>query len=523
MIPTDIDQTPSQPFKGFDWSVHENVIKLIDALFDGYKIWYKNTGENRRIRDPEKIKQHLTHFALEAYRTHHTMPTLLMGVHLGNRYYSEGNGERYHPSHLSYRVVRNATSFLYDNGYLEMPFGKSGWEPKAKDRKTTRYRATTKLMALCDEYGVNQFMISVYPKEPEIIILRKKKKKGQSSGDMEEYADTPFTIEARKNLKKINDFISSHLLNLDITDQQHSELMQRLGRRDEKARDSFIDFTKTYLKRIFNNSSFEEGGRLYGGWWQQIPGDQRIFITINSKKTVQLDYSGMHFAIMYADMGMNCPMEDPYALKGYSEHLRKDIKTAFNIIINCSTKQMAIATINGRIKKGKLSSELGSGEKLLLAFADTHPLIKDKIASGDGIKGQFIDSQVAEKVLLKGLDMDLCILPIHDGFITTAGDQYILERLMDEAFDEVTGYKATNKPETFQLSVLEKKGTNNPYFITRSNGSIERDGVIEGKATSFSEALSSGTAIWDKVKEDTHLRKIKNSREKEWRKAKQSL
>ena len=222
---------------------------------------------------------------------------------------------------------------------------------------------------------------------------------------------------------------------------------------------------------------------------------------------------------MYAQIGMNTPMGDPYALKGYGEHLRKDIKTAFNIIINCSSKVMAIATINGRIKKGKLSSELESGEKLLQAFAVTHPLIKDKIASGDGVKGQFIDSQVAEKVLLKGIDLNLCILPIHDGFITTTGDQFVLERLMDKAFEEVTGYKATNKPETFELSILKKKGTNKPYFITRADGSIERDGVIQGKGTSFSEPLSSGKVIWDRLKEDTDLRRIKNEREKEWKKA----
>jgi hypothetical protein len=51
--------------------------------------------------------------------------------------------------------------------------------------------------------------------------------------------------------------------------------------------------------------------RFYGGWWQLIPGDYRVFITINSNWTVQLDYSGMHFAIMYAALDMDIPMEPP--------------------------------------------------------------------------------------------------------------------------------------------------------------------------------------------------------------------
>jgi hypothetical protein len=80
--------------------------------------------------------------------------------------------------------------------------------------------------------------------------------------------------------------------------------------------------------------------------------DYRLFITINGERTVQLDYSGMHFAIMCAQIGMDTPMSDTYALKDYESHLRGDIKTAFNIIINCSTREMAIAAIDHRILPG---------------------------------------------------------------------------------------------------------------------------------------------------------------------------
>ena len=142
MTTEDIDKTPSRPFGGFDWSEHENVVKLIDALFAEYVIWYKKGGETRRIREPQKIKQHLTHFVLEAQRTHRALPALTMGVHLGNRYYTEGKDTRYHPGHLSYRMVKNVTDFLSDCGYLEMPFGKSGWQADVRLRRTTRYRAT---------------------------------------------------------------------------------------------------------------------------------------------------------------------------------------------------------------------------------------------------------------------------------------------------------------------------------------------------------------------------------------------
>ena len=190
-------------------------------------------------------------------------------------------------------------------------------------------------------------------RNPEVIILRARKKHGKSQGDTIDYVDTPFTRTARRNLERINDFISGHMINLDLTDDQELALLRRLRGRD----DGYIDFTKTRLVRIFNNGSFEEGGRFYGGWWQQIPGDYRTFMTINGKRTVQLDYSGMHFSIMYAQLGMDTPMEDPYALEGYDAGLRGHIKKAFNIIINCANvlRQSAASTAASRTENSPRS------------------------------------------------------------------------------------------------------------------------------------------------------------------------
>ena len=41
-----------------------------------------------------------------------------------------------------------------------------------------------------------------------------------------------------------------------------------------------IDVTQKRLRRIFNNGSFQQGGRFYGGWWQNIPKlcDNKTFI-----------------------------------------------------------------------------------------------------------------------------------------------------------------------------------------------------------------------------------------------------
>jgi len=478
-----IDNFPSRAFKGFDWSENSKVAVFIHGLFAEYTVWYKQGESKKRIRDSTKIQQHLTHFVLEAYRTFKASPDYLIGIHLGNSYYNSKT--RYKPNHLSFRIVINVTQFLTAAGYLERPLGNSGWAPNKEDRRTTRFQATPKLIEAMDKHGINRFMIVPFPEAPPETIILRKAKKAQQSGVMEDYCETPFTLQARRSLDTINRFIAKHCINLDISNNQEVALQHN---------DRYIDFTKTSLKRIFNNSSFEEGGRFYGGWWQQIPSDYRLFITINSKRTVQLDYSGMYFAIMYAAMNESMPMEDPYALQGYSSHLRGDIKTASNIIINCRTPNEAINTIDSRIASGKLSTELGTGQKLLERFTQTHPLIKDKIASGDGVRGQFIDSQIAEKVLLKGISLNLCILPIHDGFITTKGDQHLLLSIMKKSFREVTDAATMIKPESFNLSVLDNdKGDD--YWITRLDNTQQFNGPLEGKAIAYAQAISK-ESLW---------------------------
>jgi hypothetical protein len=133
-----IDSLPSRPFKGFDWSEHAAASRLIDELSGEYEAWYRGTGTRKRLRGPEKIKQHLTHFVLEAYRTHRALPEMAMSVHLGDGYYNQ-HGDRYHPNHLAYRIIVHVTDFLVAAGYLKMPSGKGEWHPVSRVNYFVRF------------------------------------------------------------------------------------------------------------------------------------------------------------------------------------------------------------------------------------------------------------------------------------------------------------------------------------------------------------------------------------------------
>ena len=271
MNPEDIDDLPSRPFKGFDCSEHESVTRLIETIYGEYAAWYMGQKPNGRLSNPGKVKDHLKHFVLEAYRTHRAMPGLLLGIYRSNLYYNKSDPDRYHPKHLSYRIVNNVMNYLIDVEHIEM-LSKGIWHRDPNKRRTGRYRATDRLIDLCKEHSVNRYMITRC-KDPEIIIMhaKRKRRKGKKlPPESIEYQDNHFTKQARKNLEKINEFISGYNINLNITDDQEEVLLQRMQNREEEDRDKFLDFTKTHLRRIFNNDCFKQGGRFYGGWWEEI-------------------------------------------------------------------------------------------------------------------------------------------------------------------------------------------------------------------------------------------------------------
>ena len=241
------------------------------------------------------------------------------------------------------------------------------------------------------------------------------------------------------------------IINLDLTDDQELALLRRLRGRDDPVT---FDFTKTRLVRIFNNGSFEEGGRFYGGWWQQYPGGLPYIIDHQWKTYSPIGLFRDALLDHVRPAGNGHPDGRPLCTGGLRCRSPWTHQEGFQHHHQLRHRSQAIGSIDGRIKNGKLSSELLSGERLIQAFIETHPLIRDKIASGEGVRGQFVDSQVAERILLRGIDIGLCILPIHDGFITTTGDEFVLERLMNDAFREITGCTAMLKPESFDLSVL---------------------------------------------------------------------
>src|SRR5262249_37427882 len=132
-------------------------------------------------------------------------------------------------------------------------------------------------------------------------------------GDPIDYVESDLTRGMRERLNRWNDFAeANHWIDLLVPDTTLERPLQgdRVERVEddpfgERARDRplYVDFRKIRLHRVFNNT-LDEGGRFYGGWWQNIPSKYRRFITINGVPTRELDYSNLHAAMLYAREGL---------------------------------------------------------------------------------------------------------------------------------------------------------------------------------------------------------------------------
>lgn len=68
-----------------------------------------------------------------------------------------------------------------------------------------------------------------------------------------------------------------------------------------------------------------------------------------------------------------------------------------------------------------------------------------------GLKAQYIDSQIAEAVVLELLKEDIVVLPVHDSFIVPAGYQSALEASINYHFNQPTGSSSIVEAEQLRL------------------------------------------------------------------------
>lgn len=201
--------------------------------------------------------------------------------------------------------------------------------------------------------------------------------------------------------------------------------------------------SRTHLFRQFNNGTFDEGGRLYGGWWISVPKDLRTRITINGQPTVELDFSGCAVRMLYHLRGLECP-DDPYRLEKIAAfEARKDVPADH---YREAVKALTQARINGTNRDKDMMCSLPDGlsfaphfkrDEVTRMIEAKHEAIADDFGSGAGIRLQRLDSDLALSIISGLMEDGIVALPIHDSFIVQATHKDRLFQAMNDRYKEM--------------------------------------------------------------------------------------
>lgn len=339
----------------------------------------------------------------------------------------------YSSSKYDYRVVKRIYEKLTQLNWINSEKGQEG-------KGYTRIWATGKLSLHFDTIGFQWFKQLLIPKEDLIILRDYESESSKKKIDVSLPENDSDVDLFRDSLFKYNQFLTKHCVALDLENEQLISLASEMAEKaNETTRNSIwlIDFSRIQLTRIFARGSLKKGGRFYRGWWQSLPSKYRPHITIDGYKTCEVDYSGIAIYIMYAERNIQFPHDrDPYDIglenwQGNNDPRRKLIKRFFNARINDETGRFNLPSTE--------LEQLGISRcELLEKILEVHEPIADKLTTGAGLETQFIDSQIASKVMDLMVDSYIVVLPIHDSFIVRLGYENELKEAMLQAFKELT-------------------------------------------------------------------------------------
>jgi hypothetical protein len=333
------------------------------------------------------------------------------------------------------------TDAMCEAGLITINTGEQGTAPT--------YEATEALLFAALDFGVTEASLTHCITRERLVRMYETNRDGPYAA----FDPNDETECWTAKLEAFNGFLDQQDIALDLSFAEQARVVGCLNYKRDRdlPRYHTPDLSRTHLFRQFNNGTFDEGGRLYGGWWISIPKHLRSRMTINGNQTVELDYSGSAIRMLYNLHGIDCP-DDPYCLKEIAaleveqglpaDHYREAVKA------------LTQARINGTNREKDMMCSLPDG----LSFAPhfkrdavtrmieaKHEAIADDFGSGAGIRLQRLDSDLALSIITGLMEEGIVALPIHDSFIVEAIHKDRLFEEMNDKYKERFGFNPVIK------------------------------------------------------------------------------
>jgi hypothetical protein len=399
----------------------------------------KHMLEELCMKGTKKEFNHVTVVLLNLYYAYCLDPSMWVLYSRDRNDYNEG--KRYNKLFIKYDIlIRTVDGLLaleyieHINGFNDRRPGGQSFGPKMK--------ATRKLIELIEGvHGVQFKMIGKFAPD-ELVILR------NADGKDIDYAnDNPTVKGMLPILVAYNELLSNTYIDIhfEVSDIQHKIDAKRAktNKTTGTPKDYYLSINLTYkrVRRIFNNSTFNQGGRFYGGWWQNIPSELREKIIIGRDYTVEIDYSGQHIYLLYALKGINFAdlEKEPYVYPKDDDpdNCRPILKVLLLAAINSKSEAQCIKAIQYEINmhRSNFPEEQPDLKQLYQMFKEYHADIADMFCSSKlGLRLQRLDSCIAEYVVHRMTSEGIPVLVVHDSFICSKHEETYLHDVMMEAY-----------------------------------------------------------------------------------------
>ena len=540
---TNRDLDFSRPFDVHTWSKHPHVNRFVNTIHDQYDLAESNIG-----------KHNLKKVLIDLYLAWADDPELVIGFHRNNNQYS--TGKRLNKLKLG-RKTPDIIDKLSDLGLIDDINGYYGYD-RSGDGKTrsriSRMWPTLKLIDHFKEADLNRFYYTdgcyssitvpeslgdsaaTFPEfreveDRECIILKEKNPDLDSPVKQVpiDYKDNRNTKRLRTQLMEYNRLLVRSHIDLGSLDGPYVEIRDekrfqdnerglieewRIGKLIKRIP---VNQSIKFTTRQFANASWKQGGRFYGGWWQQVPSEHRPDIRIDNTATTEIDYSGHHPVLLYAEAKINYWSEvggDVYDIpkvdffpsaSGFSRKKKKDsnrlcLKLLLMMLINSESEQAAFSAFRKRIiddypewKNGGVARPIRWDDQHLYLISQRikvkHSPIAKRFGSGAGIKLQYVDSVITEKLLKHFTDRGVVVLPIHDSYVVQEQYGEELRLVMEQLWREqitASGASPTAFDPVFQEQMditprLKQIGYYDELFDPEEEGGGEAHKAIRRK------------------------------------------
>lgn len=262
---------------------------------------------SRKKKDLEIFKRQIEAIICEAAHRHLSGTYKRIAISLSNRHLSRKDSESKILNNTLSQNIKNLAS--PEMAFLELQTGSQIMG------EVTTFWAGKRLKTRLIELKLTYTDLAL-EKSKNIIELRAEKANGQAKGKLIKYPETALTTKYRDEMEQINAF----LRDADICYQ---------GDKD-------IDDSRVELKRIFNNRSFEQSGRLYGGFWISMKSEDLKEVTIDDEWVTALDYGQMAVRLAYSLVKAPIVFDDGYLIPDW-EKAREVTKKLINVMLNSTT------------------------------------------------------------------------------------------------------------------------------------------------------------------------------------------